>query len=467
MTRNADSEEMQAQYRGGCGADSIQATDLIPSEVPDEAYIWVDGTKAPVPANPRTAIPSEEPLRKVSVEEIIEYLSETLPKFATRLETEYLDELQQTTGESVAMLRQDLEFVKQLATPDSLRRWLTVADTDLASALQKWQSASEYDERAVPLGRGINVNAGHNVGAVVIPEIWRALTKNAVLHKMPGSDQLTLRVLAETYAENPHPVAESFAVGYWPGGAEELERNLYAADYVMAWGDDDTIASIRQRLAPTTRFIPFHFEFGTYLVDVHTQQTYDNELLQQIAADFSWGDQLLCFSPLLMVIERCDATEKFVSDLAEVLEEYADTYPRGIVPEDTEMKQTRARKIARDYGTLVSDWNAETTVVLEEGLEQSDLEEFHSFRYVEAHTVETLEPAIDLVGTNENLQEFIVAVEEKRGDDLRDQIALTNAKRITSPGGAAPTAPIPWDGQHPAMELVKWISDERANNGET
>ena len=461
MSRDADAESLQAQYRGGCGADSLTTDEYIPETIPDEAYVVQDGEDVPFPENPKTAIPSNETLQETSVDEIVTYLADTIPKFADRLEREYLDELQAMTGESADMLSVDLDLIRRLADPDRLRGWLRTGSTDLGAYLESWQSTARYDVRAEPIGRGVNVNAGHNVGAVVIPELWRALTKNAVLHKMPGSDQVTLRALAETYADNPHPVAESFTVAYWPGGAEGIERNLYSADYAMAWGDDGTITAIQQRVSPTTRFVPFHFEFGTYLVDEATQREYDESLLREVAADFSWGDQLLCFSPLLMIVEECETTEQFLTDLADAMEAYATEYEPGVVPEEEQMKRTRTKRMARDYGELVSDWDADTTVVLKEGLTAADLAEFHSFRFVEAHSVDRLEDAIEVVGSNPNLQEFVLATTTERGNDLRNRIAPTNAKRIAAPGGAAPTEPIPWDGKQPAAELVKWLSDER------
>lgn len=459
--RYADSETLEAQYRGGCGADSIVSEVPPPDSIPEEAYV-VDGGERPFPDDPTSAVPSPDPIRDVGTPEIIDYLSDVIPKYADRLETEYLDELQAVTGESTAMLRQDFEMIRSLSQESVLRDWLVAGDTDLRRYLDGWQDPGPYSETAVPIGSGVNVNAGHNVGAVAVPELWRALTKNAVLHKMPSNDQLTLRVLAEVYEDNPHPVAETSSVAYWPGGATELERTLFATDFVLAWGDDATIDAIQQRVAPTTRFIPFHFEFGAYLVDAATQRGYSETLLRQIATDFAWGDQLLCFSPLLMIVERCEETGTFLSDLAASLEEYSQTeYPMGAVPDEQVMKRTRTKRMARDRGELVSDWDNETTVVVREGLDRSDMEEFHTFRFVEAHTVDDLETAASLVGQSRNLQEFILATTTERGDSLRDALASTSATRIASPGGTQPELAIPWDGRHPTEQLVTWVSDER------
>lgn len=459
--RASDSADVQAQYRGGCGADSVVSAEHVPQAIPADAYLVHDGEEVVFPDDPREAVPANETLRTTPVDEIVDYLAATIPAFVDRLETEYIEDLQRVTGESESMLRRDLELMRALVDPDYLWGLLRCGETDMAAYLEAWQQAQGYAETVTPLGRGVNVNAGHNIGAVIVPELWRALTKNAVLHKMPSSDQLTLRVLAETYADHPHPVAESCTVGYWPGGSDDLERSLYSLDYVMAWGNDTTIASIQQRVAPTTRFVPFHFEFGAYLVDTTTQTAYDEALLEAIAKDFSWGDQLLCFSPLVMVLEECDETERFLRDLAAALETYTDEYAMGVVPDEEEMKLTRTKKIARDYGELVSDWDNRTTVTLSAGLDRSDIAEFHSYRFVKAHTVDRLEDAIDLLGANDHLQEFILATTDTRGDALRDEIATTTAQRITAPGGAPPTRAVPWDGKNPVDALVNWTSDER------
>jgi hypothetical protein len=459
--RTSDSAQVQAQYRGGCGADSVVTPEHVPQEIPADAYVLQDGEEVPFPDDPREAVPTNQTLRATPIDEIVEYLATTILAFVNKLETNYMEELKRVTGESESMLRHDLELMRALVEPDYLTGLLHCGETDMAAYLETWQQAQGYAETVTPLGRGININAGHNVGAVIVPELWRALTKNAVLHKMPSSDQLTLRVLAETYADHSHPVAESCTIGYWPGGSDDLERSLYSLDYVMAWGNDTTIASIQQRVAPTTRFVPFHFEFGAYLVDTTTQTAYDEALLEAIAKDFSWGDQLLCFSPLVMVLEECDETERFLQDLAGALETYTDEYAMGVVPAEEEMKLTRTKKMARDYGELVSDWDSRTTVTLSAGLDRSDIAEFHSYRFVKAHTVDQLEGAIDLLGQNDHLQEFILATTDARGDALRDDIATTTAQRITAPGGAPPTRPVPWDGKNPVETLVNWTSDER------
>lgn len=460
--RDTDTEAVEAQYRGGCAADGATSMERIPSEIPETAYVLTADGREDFPERPIDAVPSNEPLRDVSTTEIIDYLASVIPEYANRLAAEpVFGELRQVTGESADMLTDDIEFIRQLAAPEYLRGLLDIGGTDLGEYLDDWHDADGYAERALPLGRGININAGHNVATAVIPELWRALTRNAVLHKAPSSDQTTLRVLHETYADNPHPVADTFAVAYWPGGAEELERSLYTTDYVMAWGDDQTIDAIRGRIGSTTRFLPYHFEFGVYLVDAATQRERDEPLLRAIARDFSWGDQLLCFSPLVMVVEDCEATEEFLADLAATLEAYTEEYAMGAVPDAEQMQLTRAKRMHRAAGTLVSSFDNDTTVVLEDGLERGHLEEFDTFRFVEAHRVSELETAVETLAHNRHLQEFVLATTPERGDALRDRLFRTQATRIVSPGGAAPRKPVPWDGTHQLDALVRWVTDER------
>lgn len=333
--------------------------------------------------------------------------------------------------------------------------------------LENWHESYGVSETVVPLGKGVNINPGHNVAAVIIPEIWRTLTKNAVLHKMPSNDQFTLKLLDEVYEKINSPVADSCLIGYWPGGSRELEENLFSEDYVMAWGDDGTIKSIEKKKSPKTRNISFHFEFGAYLVDKETKKRYDDrELLRNIAQDFSWGDQLLCFSPLIMAVEEKDnkqdknLTEKFLTNLSETLEEYTKEYEMGVIPREEKMKLIRSKRMAKNYNKLISDFENETTVVLRDGISRKDLKEFHNFRFIEAHRVNSLETAVDVIGASQNLQEFIMATTGERKNSMRNKIANTNANRIVSPGGAAPRKPITWDGKHPLNELVKWVTDE-------
>lgn len=465
MDRDSDTEELSTQYRGGCGVDAIGNEQRLPSDIPDSAYVLENGYEKSFPENPRRSVPDNQPLTELSTAEVLDQLSALLEGYAEKLrQSENIEKLAESTGESVDMVQFDIKAIEKMSDKELLRSWLKDGETDLSEYMGQWKDAEGYAEAAAPLGRGVNINAGHNIGAVILPEVWRVLARDAVLHKMPSDDQLTLRILHEVYQENQNAVTETCRIGYWPGGSEELEKNLFSMDYVMAWGNDSTISAIREKLYPTARFIPFHFEFGVYLVGQQTQKEYDQELLQQIAKDFSWGDQLLCFSPLLMVVEESDATEGFLQDLATVLESYTENYSMGEVPQEEKMKITRAKKTAKDSGKLISDWENDTTVIQKMGIEPSDIQEFYNFRFVEAHTVEDLETTIETIGSVGNLQEFILAAAEQRENELRDKILETQAKRIVSPGGAPPTLPIPWDGKHPINELVRWVSDERTQH---
>lgn len=464
--RNADTDDIRTEYRDGCGASDLSVPDETPDSIPDSAYIYRNGREESFPANPKAVIPDNALLVDTPILTVIDHLSDLLTAFADRLQDDHIETLVDSTGESRDMVRSDLEAIRAAADPKMLEGWLTIGE-DLRSSLCTWKNEGEYEVTARPLGRGVNVNAGHNVSAVVFPEIWRALSKNAVVHKIPSGDRHTLKLLKDVYEDYSNPVSNTCAVAYWPGGSRDLENNLFSADYVMAWGDDPTISAIRSRVAPTAEFIPFHFEFGVYLVDEAFQHECTRTELEQIAADFSWGDQLLCFSPLVMLVERSDVTDQFLNEFADVLEGFRETYTMGAVPEEAKRKIARSKKTAQQSGNLVSDWDNETTVVRTDGLSAGDSHEFHNFRFVDAHTVGSLEESVRTLGANRHLQDFVVAVrnEDKR-QRLRDVIASTEANRITSPGGAVPTLPVPWDGKQPLQRLVTRVTDETRNTHE-
>lgn len=458
--RNDDREELRTEYRDGCGATDLSSSQRAADVVPDSAYVYRNGCEQAFPATPNVAVPDNEPLVDTPLSTVVDHLSELLAAFADRLETEHLDALVESTGESRDMVRGDIAAIRAASNPSYLERWLTVGE-DLRSSLCTWTQKEDYRVTARPLGRGVNVNAGHNLSAVVFPEIWRALTKNAVLHKIPSGNSRGLKALRDVYDEHSNPVTDTCAVGYWPGGSTDLEQHLFATDYVMAWGDDATISAIRSEVAPTTAFVPFHFEFGAYLVDEAFQRDCNRAGLERIAADFSWGDQLLCYSPLVMLVEQSDATDGFLRRFADALEQYRDTYEMGSVPDRERRKIARSKKTARQSGRLVSEWDYATTVVRKDGLDPSDTQEFHSFRFVRAHTVESLEAGVRTLGPNRHLQDFLVAVaDDDKKARLRDVVATTEANRIAPPGGAMPDSPIPWDGKEPLGRLVSRVTDE-------
>ncbi|HEV7662094.1 MAG TPA: acyl-CoA reductase, partial [Chloroflexota bacterium] len=159
------------------------------------------------------------------------------------------------------------------------------------------------------------------------------LLKSAAVGKVAAEEPLFATLLAESVAEVDPRLAECLAVVYWPGGDEALESVAFgAADAVIAYGSEQTIASVRARVKPGTRFMPYghKLSFGAIAREaLAADRVVDTADLA--AYDVSKYDQQGCLSPHLLYIETGGETSPrdFSHALGQALERQAALVPRG------------------------------------------------------------------------------------------------------------------------------------------
>lgn len=243
----------------------------------------------------------ENTIRKYSYDKRVKFVSKVLTNLAEKARN-HIVELGEETGQSQEMLEDEIDKIEMASDKRYLNKVKEIGGLNLEHSIDDWTYDPETNQyrKAAPLGKGVSVNPGHNPAGLVMPIIWPPLSGNSILHKMPSKDQLTLKLLNEVFEELENPVAESSAIAQWKGGDEDLinfEEKIFSKDYVMAWGDDSTIKAISRKVPPHTRLIPFHYEYGCYMVGQAFQRNYEEEVMMDIAEDFSWGDQNVCFPP--------------------------------------------------------------------------------------------------------------------------------------------------------------------------
>lgn len=219
-----------------------------------QIYYLYNGRKIEIPQQPEKLLPSQEAmenLRKTSINDVMGLISSALFSLSKlAIEKENLERFVKETGWSEDTLLSTFENVKLIGSRDYLNTLLKfqLHDTEF---LDKWLPVSQnVYAHAEPHGRGVNIGAGNSPISSVLPEVWRVLTKNACVHKMPSGDKITLELLDGVYSseEKYHPLKVTFIPCYWPGGTVEIENPLFASsDYVMAWGNDSSVDSVRRR----------------------------------------------------------------------------------------------------------------------------------------------------------------------------------------------------------------------------
>ena len=138
------------------------------------------------------------------------------------------------------------------------------------------------------------------------------LVKAPSIGKLASAEPLFAGWFARLLAEVHPPLAECLAVVWWSGaggdaglGAEGAAALYAQADTVLAYGGNDTLAALRQRLPVTARFLPHGHKLGFGLVGAAALDTLKAPAVARLAAwDVMRYDQQGCYSPHVFYVER-------------------------------------------------------------------------------------------------------------------------------------------------------------------
>ncbi|MEA2624075.1 MAG: hypothetical protein QOD06_120 [Candidatus Binatota bacterium] len=188
------------------------------------------------------------------------------------------------------------------------------------------------------------VSAG-NVPGVALPKTVLALTAGAACLVKAASREPVLPVLfAEALADVDPVLARSLAVLWWPGGTAAVERELAAADSLVAYGSDDALGALAAFAPP--RFVGHGHRLSIACVRLGDDAPVD-ELARAAALDVALYDQLGCLSPQCLYVEGRPADrEQLVARLAAALQELSETLPRGSIPAEA---STAIRRLRDEY----------------------------------------------------------------------------------------------------------------------
>src|SRR5262249_35447075 len=104
--------------------------------------------------------------------------------------------------------------------------------------LQGWVLRRLLDGREIRVrafgARTLHIPAGNGGLVAGITVLRNALTRGDAIIKAPSNDPLTALAIARTLADiaPEHPLTKHLAVGYWKGGDEQVEEQLYKPEHV-------------------------------------------------------------------------------------------------------------------------------------------------------------------------------------------------------------------------------------------
>lgn len=248
-------------------------------------------------------------LRTMAVADIIDVLDRTIARLLDRNDP-YRREaeawLPVVSGYDADMVRLGLTgFFKTFRAPQ-LRRFLA-EDFANPAILDSFQPAPKGGAvRAFGPDLLVHSWAGNVPALSLWSLVCGLLVKAPGIGKLASAEPLFAGWFARLLAEVHPPLADCLAVVWWSGAGGEEADALYAqADTVLAYGGNQTLAALRQRLPVTTRFLPHGHKLGFGLVGAAALDTLKAPAVARLAAwDVMRYDQQGCYSPHVFYVER-------------------------------------------------------------------------------------------------------------------------------------------------------------------
>ena len=417
-------------------------------------------------------IKSHETFRKRKVSDLAKIIATVGNRFLKEgdpLRMRALELLPGASGISSPMAQAILDGMAADWTEESICGLLT-SEFNPPEILDGFIRRSNSRTMAVGADLCVQVISGSVPGVGVTALIRSLLTKAPTLLKPGRGDALLPVLFAEALGKIDPALREAVAVLYWPGGNLELEKIALAkASVVTAYGDDESVASIRALTPVTKRFVAYHHRVSIGIVGAHALTS---QLVEQTARDIAQAvavfDQRGCVSPGSIYVDSSGYTtpEIFAERLVSALELVENDLPGGNLEleEQASLHQIRgAAEMIAASGSGVKIYHgdrASWTVIFDP---HSELRCHHVGRVVHVVPIRGLASvAKRLDSDKEHLQSVGVAGVGAELEQLAEELGRLGVTRITK-FSRMPFPPSPWhhDGRSPLRDLVRWVDLEK------
>ena len=281
----------------------------------------------------------QDTLKTMSVSQIIALVDRAIARLLDAGDP-YRQELEQllplVTGYDAEMVRLGLTgYLKTFRAPQ-LQRFVA-EDFWNAKILDEFQPRPKGGfAKAFGPELMAHVWAGNVPGLPLWSLISGLLVKAGNIGKVSSAEPLMASIFARLLVEVEPRLADALAVVWWKGGDEALERALFAqADLVAAYGGNDALAQIRNRVPVTTRFLPYGHKISFGMIGRAALDARKALTVARLAAyDVCRYDQQGCYSPQLFYVERGGrvSPKEFAQYLASELAAFEHKHPRRVLP---------------------------------------------------------------------------------------------------------------------------------------
>jgi hypothetical protein len=438
--------------------------------------------QAPDPAKHAHSLPLRNPLDvadlyELSFEEILDVLTELGQALAFE-KNAYIQEAYEACLVSNPMpesiLRTGYVALPAMFLRESMRE---LAETQVGiNYLEGWVPQRLLDGREIRVrafgSRTCHIPAGNGGLVAGITVLRNALTRSDAIVKAPSNDPLTAMAIARTLADiaPDHPITKHLAVGYWKGGDEQVEEQLYKPEHIekiVAWGGLASVKHVTRYIQPGLELIALDPKRSATIIGPEAFDSEDTlrEVAKRAACDIGAGNQEGCVNArVIYVLSGTDPDgldnanrlgELIYRSLLE-LPEYISTKPKVVNP--TLLEHIEGSRLTDDWYRVFGGQDGEGAIIVSQLDEAVHYSTLLSGRVANIVPVDAIEKVTDAVNA---YTQTIGIYPESLKHELRDRLPLFGAQRLTSLGYAASVNfTIPQDAMEPVRRMCKWIVDE-------
>jgi Acyl-CoA reductase (LuxC) len=329
--------------------------------------------------------------------------------------------------------------------------------------------------------RNLHIIAGNVPITAALTVVRSALCKADCLIKAPSNDPLTAAAIVKSMIDlDPdHPVTRHFAVAYWKGGDEAVERQIIRPSRIeklTAWGGMSSMVHINKYLVPGIELIAMNPKLSISIVGHEALE--DPQAMREaaigVAAMAGYMNQTACSSTRVVYVEcsteeedleRLEALGHMVHRALGDLPSELSTVPSR--PDADLADELQAVALDDEYYRVIGDSSFGGVVVSRTAEEPVEFADRLTNRVVNLVPVPHIRRVARWV--NEETQTVGVYPERLR-EQLRDELAIHGVQRTLpidanlrpDPPSSDPTQRfgVPHDGTEPMRRMVRWVLDE-------
>ncbi len=378
------------------------------------------------------------------------------------------------TGFGRPTLERGLDQFFGRITRENLRTLLVqeLGDGKRLDGLAATPGEEKFSRAAIATGPEflVHIAAGTIPNPTWMSLVLGLLTRSAQFVKCGSGAAFLPRLFAHSIYDADHKLGACLEIAEWRGGHAALEAELFAAaDCVTATGSDETLAAIRAKLPPHTRFLGHghRVSFG-YVTGEALSGHRAKKLIGAAADDVVAWNQLGCLSPHVIYVQNGGeyAPEHFAQLLAEELERREAIEPRGEVPTEVAAGIASRRgiyEVRAAHSPETQLWHSKHstawTVVCE-----ADARFAVSclYRFIYVKTVADLKSALQNADAVRGKVSTVgLAALEEEAPAITEALARWGVTRVC-PLGQMQNPPLTWrhDGRPTLGDLVTWTDYE-------